>query len=179
VTEIRTTFRETLRPAVPILLLVPLGGLMAGAAALALGPGVAVGAALLMATVLLVLLVLRAPRISVDAEHLRAGEARLPLTSLGAVEALDPAQTRAAMGPRLRADAYVVYRAWVPTAVRVELADSEESGDPTPYWLISTRRPVELVAALRSAGGRAHGVVDGERGPQAAHSEHTGMPPSE
>lgn len=174
-----TEFRETLRPSVPILLLVPVGGLMAGAAALALGPGVAVGAAVIMAAVLLVLLVLRAPRIQVDTEQLRAGEARLPVASLGAIEELDRAQTRAAMGPGLRADAYVVYRAWVPTAVRMELVDGDVTGDPTPYWLISTRRPAELVAALRSARGRAHGVVDGESGPQAAHSEHTGMPPSE
>ena len=37
-------------------------------------------------------------------------------------------------------------RSWIPTAVRVDLNDPD---DPTPYWFISTRKPVELVRALQ------------------------------
>jgi hypothetical protein len=43
----------------------------------------------------------------------------------------------------------VCLRAWARTAVRVEVLDP---ADPTPYWLVSTRRPDELAAAI--AAGR-------------------------
>lgn len=33
------------------------------------------------------------------------------------------------------------------TAVRVEVLDPE---DPTPYWVVSTRRPMELAASLEA-----------------------------
>jgi hypothetical protein len=34
----------------------------------------------------------------------------------------------------------------VGPAVRIEVVDPD---DPTPYWVISTRRPEDLIAALR------------------------------
>jgi hypothetical protein len=41
--------------------------------------------------------------------------------------------------------AYLCLRGWISPVVRVELDDPD---DPTPYWLVSTRRPAQLVAAL-------------------------------
>jgi hypothetical protein len=40
----------------------------------------------------------------------------------------------------------MLLRSWIPTAVRIDLNDAD---DPTPYWFISTRKPVELVRALQ------------------------------
>jgi hypothetical protein len=37
---------------------------------------------------------------------------------------------------------------FVPTAVRVELHDP---ADPTPYWLVGTRHPHHLAAAIEAA----------------------------
>ena len=48
-------------------------------------------------------------------------------------------------GVRLDARAYLLIRGWIPGLVRVELDDPD---DPTPYWLVSTRHPVRLAAAL-------------------------------
>lgn len=81
----------------------------------------------------------------VDHEGLTAGPARLPWTAIGRVDPLDP-DTAAALRTR-DADprAYLALRGFVPTAVRVEVADDT---DPTPYWYVSTRHPVELAAAL-------------------------------
>jgi hypothetical protein len=76
---------------------------------------------------------------------LRAGSARIPVALLGPAQALDVAAMRHELGPGLDARAYVCLRAWARTGVRVALDDP---ADPTPYWLISTRRPQLLVEAL-------------------------------
>ncbi len=59
--------------------------------------------------------------------------------------ALDATQTRAELGTRLDARAFLCQRGWIHTAVRVDLVDPL---DPTPYWIVSTRHPDDLVAAL-------------------------------
>ena len=43
--------------------------------------------------------------------------------------------------------AFVLHRTWVGPMVLVVLDDPD---DPTPYWLISSRDPEKLIAALRS-----------------------------
>lgn len=79
---------------------------------------------------------------------LRAGAARIPLAALGEVERLDPAAMTAAMGPELDARSHRCIRGWVATGVRVVVADER---DVTPYWLVSTRHPDRLAAALARA----------------------------
>ncbi|MGB9378439.1 MAG: DUF3093 domain-containing protein [Mycobacteriales bacterium] len=81
-----------------------------------------------------------------DAE-LWVDDAHLPLPRIAAVEPLDRAATRAALGPDLHALAFVVHRAWVPGSVAITLDDPD---DPTPYWIVSTRHPAALTAALRN-----------------------------
>jgi hypothetical protein len=97
---------------------------------------VAVGAAVLVGA---------APRVEVRDGTFRAGGARIPVDVLGPVVALDAAATTQELGPRLDARAHLVLRGWIHTAVRVELHDPE---DPTPYWVVSTRHPDQLAAAL-------------------------------
>ena len=43
--------------------------------------------------------------------------------------------------------AYVLHRGWVGPMVLVVLDDPD---DPTPYWLVSCRRPDRVLAALQS-----------------------------
>jgi len=93
----------------------------------------------------LFLLVSTAPVVRVDGTTLQAGRARIPLSLVGGVSALDAAAARAELGPRLDARAYLCLRGWIHTAVRVELVDPL---DPTPYWIVSTRHPDDLAAAL-------------------------------
>ncbi|GEA90007.1 DUF3093 domain-containing protein [Cellulomonas cellasea] len=111
------------------------------------GLAAAVGAVALVGA--LVFAVVTSPRVRVHDGELAAGRARIPLDLLGDARALDREETRAALGPGLDARAYVCLRAWAGTAVRVEVRDPH---DPTPYWLVSTRRPAELAAALHPAG---------------------------
>lgn len=90
-------------------------------------------------------LAVTAPVVEVSDGVLRAGSARIPVSLLGSAQALDVAAMRHELGPGLDGRAYVCLRAWARTGVRVALDDP---ADPTPYWLISTRRPQLLVEAL-------------------------------
>jgi len=79
--------------------------------------------------------------------ELAAGQAHLP-TSAVASSAVIPASAKsAALGRQLDPAAYVVHRSWVGPMALVVLDDPE---DPTPYWLVSTRHPERLLAALLS-----------------------------
>ena len=112
-----------------------------------LDPRVAVAVGVAVLVLGAVVLAGLAPRVEVRDGVLRAGGARIPVELLGAAVPLDAAETTAELGPRLDARAHVCLRGWIHSAVRVEVRDP---ADPTPYWVISTRRPAELTAALHS-----------------------------
>lgn len=107
-------------------------------------PGVVVTTGTTVATVLVLCGLLTAGRVQVGVRggEVVAGRAHVPLARCGRVEALDAHQARAARGVDSDARAFLLLRPYLPLAVRVELADP---ADPTPYWLLSARRP-DLVA---------------------------------
>ena len=84
-------------------------------------------------------------RVEVADGELRAGGARLPLAAAGQVSTLDQAQTRAIHGPRADPAAFRLMRPYLRQAVYVEVTDP---GIGTPYWLVATRHPGELAAAI-------------------------------
>ncbi|MDM7831376.1 DUF3093 domain-containing protein [Cellulomonas edaphi] len=90
-------------------------------------------------------------RVTVDGGELHAGDAHIPLELLGAVRVLDARELRAELGPRLDARAHLCLRGWIHSGVRVELVDP---ADPTPYWIVSSRRPEQLAAALTAGSPR-------------------------
>lgn len=110
-----------------------------------------VGAVVLLAAAV-VFLVATTPTIEVADEALRAGRARLPIRFVGAAEAIRGEAAVQARGPGLDARAWSLLRGWVKDVVRIENTDA---ADPAPYWLVSTRRPDELVAALEAARAAA------------------------
>lgn len=93
----------------------------------------------------IVLLVIASPRIEVTDAELVAGRARLPRAVVATATAFTGDDATMQRGRSLDARAWLLIRGWVSPVVRVELDDAS---DPTPYWLISTRRPNELVTAL-------------------------------
>jgi hypothetical protein len=107
------------------------------------------GTAVLVALVLGLFLAYGAARVSVRDGVLTAGRARISLEHVGEVEALDAAATRLLAGRDADARAYLLLRPYLQRAVRIGIDDP---ADPTPYWLVSTRRPDRLAAALRGAG---------------------------
>jgi hypothetical protein len=84
-------------------------------------------------------------RVQVTDGELRAGEARLSLRHVGQVDVVPRAGKQVALGPELDPAAHLVHRAWVGPVVRIEVTDPD---DDTPYWIVSTRDPDALVAAL-------------------------------
>lgn len=74
--------------------------------------------------------------------------ARIPVQVLGGITPLDREATRQVRGPLAEPLAFVVTRPWLAQSVRLQLEDPE---DDTPYWLVGTRRPQELAAALDAA----------------------------
>ena len=130
--------------------------------------------------------------VDVSGGELRAGYAQLPLTAIGEVTALDEAQTRSLRGPRADPAAYLMIRPYLRQSVYVEVASpayrapAAEAAPPrrwpgwltrkndpktkirtlaaaAPYWLVCTRHPAELAAAINGArpAARTDGVTMG------------------
>src|SRR5690606_23328294 len=91
-------------------------------------------------------------RIRVVGGSLVAGEARIPVTALGEAEVLDAEEARAWRTHKADPRCFMLLRAYIPPAVRVEITDP---ADPTPYVFLSTREPERLAAALRAAKAAA------------------------
>jgi hypothetical protein len=111
-----------------------------------------------LAMLLLVVLLLAygSARITVADGELRAGRARIGGEHLGAAVPLDPDATRRRSGVDADARAYLLLRPYLSRAVQVDVSDP---ADPTPYWLVSTRRPDELA---RAVSGLARPTASGE-----------------
>lgn len=139
---------ERLWPSPGWWVVVALGAAMAGAAVLPVGVLVVAPVALVVLGACVAGLVAASARVVVAGGELRAGPAHVPVTLLGEAEVLRGEQARHARGPGLDARAFLVLRGWVDPVVRVRLVDPQ---DPTPYWLVSTRRPEDLVRALEAA----------------------------
>lgn len=93
-----------------------------------------------------VLLHLSRGRVRVADGVLHVPGARIPLDQLGGVTPLDREGTRRLRGPLAQPQAFVATRGWLTGSVRVQVEDPE---DDTPYWLVGTRHPRQLAAALQ------------------------------
>jgi len=76
---------------------------------------------------------------------LRAGGATLPLDKAGEVVALNEEQAARVRGPRADPSAHLLLRPYLKRAVYVVVADPASA---VPYWLLATRKPDELTAAI-------------------------------
>jgi len=90
--------------------------------------------------------------VEVSDGELRAGAATLPLAMAGEVAALDEAGTRVMRGPQADPQAYMLTRPYLRQAVYVEVIGEHQN---RPYWLIGTRRPAELAAAIERSRPQA------------------------
>ena len=116
------------------------------------GPAAWICTAVALALLALLLLSYGGARVSVADGWLRAGRARIEAVHLGSATALDPEETRRVAGPEADARAYLLLRPYLKRAVRVEITDP---ADPTPYWLVSSRRPDDLARAVQGLADSA------------------------
>lgn len=83
--------------------------------------------------------------VTVGADGLRVGPAFVEAHHVGAVRPLDRAAYRTQLGTGADARAYLVTRPYLDHGVVVTIDDPD---DPAPYWLLSSRHPEALAAAL-------------------------------
>jgi hypothetical protein len=106
-----------------------------------LGVVVAIG---LYAAIVAVLLATTAT-VEVTDTTFRAGKARIGREFVGTATPFDGPDATAERGVNLDARAWLLVRGWIPGLVKIEITDPD---DPTPYWLVATRRPAELARVL-------------------------------
>jgi hypothetical protein len=86
--------------------------------------------------------------IEVTGTVLRAGKDTLALSDADDVIALDEQQATLLRGPRADPSAHILLRPYLRRAVYIGLADPAAG---VPYWLVATRHPERLAAAIESA----------------------------
>ena len=80
--------------------------------------------------------------------ELRIRGAHLPLRYVSGAVALDGPTLRRVVGREGDPAAFVSIRPWIGPGVQFWVDDPD---DPTPYWIVSSRRPERVVELLRSA----------------------------
>ena len=94
------------------------------------------------------LVALSRQQVTVEGSVLTVPKARAPVSAFGAPQVLDRAALREWRGPRAHRDAWVCVRPWLRRAVLLAVTDP---ADDTPYWLVGSRHPEQLAAAVRQA----------------------------
>jgi hypothetical protein len=77
---------------------------------------------------------------------LRAGRQVLPLATVAEVSTLDAQQTTLLRGPRANPAAHLYSRPYLKESVYIRVRPADAPG--VPYWLVGTRHPAELAAAI-------------------------------
>jgi len=108
--------------------------------------GVLTAAGLYTACVLALLL--SAPVVQVQDGELIAGRASISTELVGEVQPFDGDEAALERGQRLDARAWLLIRGWIRPVVRIPIVDAT---DPAPYWLVSTRHPQKLAAAINGS----------------------------
>lgn len=83
---------------------------------------------------------------------LLAGDARVAAEAIDAMIALDPVSLRRLVGRHGDPVAFVFIRSWIGPGVQLVLDPRMQPDDArVPYWVVSSRRPNELLRALEAA----------------------------
>jgi hypothetical protein len=125
----------------PVLLVAPTLWLML----LPIAPVVGVFAGLVISVFICIFMITNSPLIEVREGFLLVNTANISLDAIGDAVAIDKNSAFAERGPNLDSRAFLAIQASAPTMVKIRVTDPE---DPTPYLLVSSRHPDELISAL-------------------------------
>lgn len=149
------TYRERLTPSlwliVAAMIVAPMASLVFmrenGSIALIIGGLVAVAVITLMLSTSKV--------VEVAGGELRVGKAHIPVEFLGEPVVTTGYEARLARGQNLQAHSFTTIRGGIDGIVTVAVTDP---ADPTPAWVVSSRTPDRLAAAIKVAQAmRTHG----------------------
>lgn len=93
-------------------------------------------------------LLLSAPLVEVHDGFLTAGKARISTELLGEARGFVGAEATQERGPRIDMRAWLLIRGSIDPVVRIPINDAT---DPAPYWLVSSRQPKKLAAAINGS----------------------------
>lgn len=113
----------------------------------ALGNNAAINAFAISIVIGAVTIYLGTSTITVDEGELRIKKAHIPIEFLGASEIIGKKDFSFARTRGADPAAYFATAFWISQGITVKVTDER---DPTPYWLISTRKADELAAALKA-----------------------------
>lgn len=85
------------------------------------------------------------PTLEITESTVRFGRARIEREYVGHADAFRGEDARLATGPALDGRAYMCFRGWITSVIRVEITDP---ADPTPYWIASSRNPEKIAEIL-------------------------------
>ena len=83
--------------------------------------------------------------ITFDGKELRIDRAHIDIKYLGEATILDAPAMRLLRTRDADPAAYLAIRFWIPKGVKITVVDPR---DPTPYWLITSKRGEEIAALL-------------------------------
>ena len=86
-----------------------------------------------------------AARVHVEDGWLGVGRCRIEGRYLAGAEPLDPQQAAVSLGQQADHRDFLLTRPYIAPAVRVRIDDP---ADPHPHWIVSSRRPQQLAAAI-------------------------------
>ncbi|MEN9992894.1 MAG: hypothetical protein RLY83_464 [Actinomycetota bacterium] len=89
-----------------------------------------------------------APVIEISDRTFSVGDAELPIDVISQVTVIEQKDAFAERGVKLSPAAFTRFQVSVKQMVKLEISDE---ADPTPYWLIATRKPAEIARVLASA----------------------------
>lgn len=81
----------------------------------------------------------------IQGDFLYVNQAKINLKYLKSATALNEKEFKKAIGVEADPAAFLAINFWIKTGVKIELNDKN---DPTPYWLISSKRAGELAEKL-------------------------------
>ena len=83
--------------------------------------------------------------ISINQGELRFDNAHIEVKYIGNIKVLDAPAMKLLRTRDADPAAFLAIKFWTPTGVKIELKDPR---DPTPYWLITSKRGEEIAALL-------------------------------
>jgi len=139
-------YRERVLPSaanliMPILLFASVIALM-----LPINAGLALPAAFIITLCFVLVIFFNSPTIEVSDSTLSCKGATIEKSLIGEVAIIPKSEAFEELGQKLDARAWLSIQASVKGLVKLEISDEN---DNTPYWLVSTRRPELLAAALK------------------------------
>jgi Protein of unknown function (DUF3093) len=157
------TYRERLAPSLWVIVGAAVVAPMAALVAAPIDTTVALLVGIVVGVAFVGLLIAGSPVVQIRDGVLTAGRAHIPVDLLGRAEVFTGEEARNARGAGLHPRSWHVIRGGIDGIVVVAVTDPD---DPAPAWVVSSRTPDRLAAAL-------HRAQD-----QAAHSVQIGPPAS-